>query len=70
MTIDSKTYQEKGGVFVEFESQDQVQSRLGVELANNFEKSIFGIIIDLSAGFASAGVLQKNGGTAAVKWAF
>jgi hypothetical protein len=45
MTIDPKTYQVKGGEFVEFETQDQIQSRLGVELANNLEKAVFGAVL-------------------------
>jgi RHS repeat-associated protein len=43
MTIDPKTYQVKGGEFVEFESQDQIESKAGAELANGIGKATYGI---------------------------
>ena len=43
MTIDSKTYEVKGGQFVEFETQNQIQGKLGVALADGMAKGLFGL---------------------------
>jgi hypothetical protein len=45
MTIDPITYQVKGGEFVEFETQNQIQANLGVELAATMEKGVFGAAV-------------------------
>ena len=58
MTIDTKTYQVKGGHFAEFETQNQAQARLTNELVNKAEAGIF-------IGAATAAALPALGAASA-----
>jgi RHS repeat-associated protein len=62
MTIDPKTYQVKGGEFVEFESQDQIESKAGVELAEGMQRAVFGMVAGGLAAPAAAELGLLNPG--------